>query len=75
MIDKEELIRQREIGQQIIIIRIIHDENDKVSRGGFSFLDRSEIAKWAKKSEEELEYFLDDIAVLDEFNIVAPISA
>lgn len=69
MIDKEELIRQREIGQQIIIIRIIHDENDKVSRGGFSFLDRSEIAKWAQKSEEELEYFLDDIAVLDEFNI------
>lgn len=69
MNDKEELIKQREIGQQIIIIRIIHDENDKVSRGGFSLLDRSEIAKWAQKSEEELEFFLNDIAALDEFNI------
>ena len=69
MVDKEELIKQREIGQQIIIIRIVHDENDKALRGSFSFLDRSEIAKWMRKSEEELEYFLNDIAALDEFNI------
>lgn len=45
MVDKEELIKQREIGQQIIIIRIVHGENDKVSRGGFSLnLDWN----WAK---------------------------
>lgn len=69
MVDKEELIKQREIGQQITIIRIVHGENDKVSRGGFSLLSRSEIAKWARKSEEEIEYFLNDIAALDEFNI------
>lgn len=29
MVDKEELIKQREIGQQIIITRIVHDANDK----------------------------------------------
>ena len=69
MVNKEELIKQREIGQQIMVIRMVHEENEKVSRGGFSFLSRNKIAKWAQKSEEELENFLNDIAVLDEFNI------
>lgn len=67
--DKEELIKQREIGQQIMIIRMVRDENDNVLRGGFSFLERSKIARWAKKSEEELENFLNDIAALYELNI------
>lgn len=69
MHNKEELIKQQEIGQQFMIIRMVHDENDTVSRGGVPFLRRSDITRWAQKSEEEMEYFLNDIAALDEFNI------
>lgn len=69
MDNKEELIKQRKIGQQIMTIRIVQDESDKGLRGGISFLDRSEIAKWARISKEEMDYFVNDIAALDEFNI------
>lgn len=68
-INKEEQNMQQEIGQQIMIVRMVHDENNIVSKGGFSFLNTSKIAKWAQKSEEEMGEFLDAISALYELKI------
>lgn len=69
--DVKEQIKQREIGQQIMIVRMVHDISEKALKSGVSFINRSEVAKWTHKSKEEIDLFLEDIASLHELNICA----
>lgn len=48
---KEIIERERLIGQQILLVRILHVENEK----GFSFVKVDDIAKWMDISKDEVE--------------------
>lgn len=62
--NEEKVEKQREIGQTILMTRMIISENDKVRKGGFSHLDRNAIAAWAQKPKEEISCLIDNIAAL-----------
>lgn len=50
-----EKCKERKIGQQIMTVRIIHEENAKVSRGGMSFLNREILASGMDVPKEEID--------------------
>ena len=62
---KEEIDIQREIGKQLFLVNILHYENDRARKSGFSFLSRNTLAAWASMTEEELDSFIDVCGALD----------
>lgn len=54
---KEEIDIQRKIGKQLFLVNILHYENDRARKGGFSFLSRDDLAEWASMTEEEHPLF------------------
>ena len=65
--DREEMEKQREIGKQILMARIIHCENEHAYRTGISHTSLEDIAMWTSKTKEEVEDFVDICAALDPF--------
>ena len=55
---KEEIEKQREIGKQLFLVNILHYENDRARKGGYSFLSRDKLAAWASMTKEELDRFM-----------------
>ena len=43
----EDLYTQREIGKQLFLVDILHHENDRVRKGGYSFISRDSLAACA----------------------------
>ena len=66
---KEEIQKQREIGNQLFLVNILHYENDRVRKGGFSFLSRDKLAAWASMTEEELDSFINVCGALYPHNM------
>ena len=66
---KEEMDIQREIGKQLFLINILHYENDRARKGGYSFLSRDRLAAWASMTKEELDSFIDVCGSLDPYNM------
>ena len=63
--NEEEVIKQRRIGMQQMLVRIIHDENDRAARGGFSFVSTDKLVKWSDMTKEEIDGFIETCANLD----------
>ena len=68
---KEEISKQREIGKQLFLVNILHYENDRALKGGYSFLSRDNLAAWASMTKEELDRFIDVCGALDPYNMAA----
>ena len=57
-VDSFEIMRQREIGKQIMLVDIIQSENDLVKKHGIpSYTKIKDLAKWANMKEEDVEDF------------------
>ena len=41
--NEKEVRKQRRIGMQQMLVRLIHDENDRAARGGFSIVSNGPI--------------------------------
>ena len=67
--DNGEIMRQRKIGKQLMLVEIIHQEKEKVQRGGISFVDRGRLASWAAMTKEEIDDFVDVYSSLDPFEM------
>ena len=63
----EEKEKQREIGKQILLVDIIHQENDKELKGRFSALalTPNRLSEWFDMGIGEIELFVDTCASLD----------
>lgn len=61
--------RQREIGKQLFLVKIIQCETDWGRRGGFSFIPRNKIISWTSMSKEELDHFISLCCMLDPENL------
>lgn len=69
-----EIQKQRLIGQQILVVRMIKEAEDKVARGGFSFLRLEEIAKWMGCTLDDVVRLRDMMTKLDSFHLAAKAS-
>ena len=69
--DRIEIEKQREIGKQLLIVDIIHYENDHVAKGGVSFVSRDQMTGWTSMDEKELTKIGDTCARLDGFNLAS----
>ena len=72
MIDESEILRQREIGKQLMVDNILKCEN----KGSISFISIDDLAKWASYTKEKMRDFYsllgydwDVIKVLLELNV------
>ena len=72
--DRAEIEKQREIGKQLMLVDIIHCENDSVKKGAFSFVSKDELAKWASMKKEELGRLVNACADLDPFNMACNVA-
>lgn len=70
MIEKE-MRNQRLIGQQILIVRIMHSENKKVSKGGVSFIGVDDISDWMGCQSSDVIKLRDMNNQLDSFIMAA----
>ena len=64
--DETMIMRQREIGKQQMLVKILHYEND---RRGHSFVSRDDLVGWTSMSEDELETFISFCSALDPYSI------
>ena len=69
-----EIQKQRLIGQQILVVRMMKEAEDKVTRGGFSFLRLEEIAKWMGCTLDDVVRLRDMMTKLDSFHLAAKAS-
>ncbi len=65
----QEIEKQREIGKLLLLVEIIHQENDRVANGGISFFSREKLANWSSMKEEEVEKLIDVCESLDTANL------
>ena len=72
--DRAEIEKQREIGKQLMLVDIIHYENDSVMKGSFSSVSKDELAKWASVEKEELGRLVNTCADLDPFNMACNVA-
>jgi hypothetical protein len=69
--NKEDILKQRKIGQQIMLVRIILGENDRALRTGLpSWIEKDNVSQWAGISKEELNDLIDDISLLFDNNLI-----
>ena len=59
--------KQRDVGKQLLLVNIIHSENDRALEGGCSFLSTDDLAKWASMTKYELDNFINVCAALDPY--------
>ncbi|SDI56542.1 hypothetical protein SAMN05421493_11828 [Pseudobutyrivibrio sp. 49] len=57
---------EQEIAKYQILANIIQVENNRVKKGGVSFLGTSDLAEWFELTEEEVKDFWEVVAALDE---------
>ena len=67
--DRSDIEKQRKIGKILLIIDIIHYENDRAAKSGFSFVDMDRMSGWTSMTTEELGNIRDACASLDRFNL------
>ena len=67
--DEASIKKQREIGKRLFLVNIIHHENDKVRKGGYSFQSRDDLAAWASMTEDEIDHFVDVCSALDPYSM------
>ncbi len=67
--DWEEMEKQRLIGKQLMIVDLIHEENNKVSKTGFSFVTMDHLQKWSGMEEDEVKKLANTCAYMDEFKL------
>ena len=72
--DRAEIEKQRDIGKQLMLVDIIHCENDSARKGAFSFVSKDELAKWASMEKEELGRLINTCADLDPFNMACNVA-
>ncbi|MBE5872528.1 MAG: hypothetical protein E7294_14990 [Lachnospiraceae bacterium] len=66
-----EIEKQRRIGKQLLLVDIIHYENDTAARTGFSFVTRDHMTAWTSMEKEELDQFIYACSRLDPFSMAA----
>ncbi len=69
MVDETNIKKQREIGKQLLLVDIIHAENDKVMKGSFSRLSSNDLVRWTSMTNEEVDHFIEVCSVLDPWNM------
>ena len=69
--DEEMIMRQREIGKQLLLVNILQHENDLIQKGGYSFVSKGNLVAWTSMTEEELESFVSFCSALDPFKRAA----
>lgn len=57
--DKTEIERQRNIGKQMLLVDILHAENENARNGGFCFVSKDDMANWASMEKDEFKEFFD----------------
>lgn len=67
--DWEEIEKQRLIGKQLMIVDLIHIENDKVHKTGFSFVTTENLQKWSGMEESEVKKLVDTCTYMDDFEL------
>ena len=67
--DRSDIEKQRKIGKMLLIVDIIHYENDRAVKSGFSFVDMDRMSGWTSLTTEELGNIRDACASLDRFNL------
>ncbi len=71
--DDDYCSKEREIGKQMLLVDIIHTENDIITSGGTSFLSTKKFAKYAHMEEDEAEKYIKTVnsLLLDEIAVSA----
>ncbi len=69
LMEWEEIEKQRLIGKQLMIVDLIHAENDKAQKTGFSFVTTDHLQKWSGMEESEVKKLVDTCAYMDDFNL------
>ena len=67
--DNEEIMRQRKIGKQLMLIEIIHCEDKRVQETGFSLIKTDQMASWALMAKEEIDDIVDSCRSLDPISL------
>ena len=68
--ERTEIERQRKIGQQIMLIRLINEEQEKQALGLYSWIKKSDIATWMDEDIDTVEAIVSDCMQLSRFNAV-----
>lgn len=68
---KKDMDKQREIGKQLFLVDIIHDEYDKARKGRYDYLSIDRLAAWASMTDDELTAFIKICDNLECFNMAA----
>ena len=61
--------RQRRIGQQLMLIRLLMVEDKKAERGCPTFIKPADIALWMDESVEKVEGYISDFNSMDPFAV------
>ncbi len=64
-----EVDKQRLIGKQLVLVDIIHEENDRALRGGVFYPEIDDFARWASVDKDEMEAFINVCASLDKLKL------
>ena len=66
---KADLERQRETGKQLVLLNILHYDEDLAQRNGRSFVSRDNLAAWSAMSKDRFDHFMDLYRVLHPYNL------
>ncbi len=65
--DKTEIERQRNIGKQMLLVDILHAENEKARNGAFCFVSKDTMSNWASMEKEEFDKFFEMCSWLSQY--------
>lgn len=60
-----DIIDQRNIGKQLMLVNILRRENEKAQELGLSYIDKDDIVSWSMVSKEEVSDFVSTFTSLD----------
>jgi len=61
--------KEREIGQQILLVKIIKSINRRNLSTGISFIDKDDIMEWASLSKGDVDKLINCCAALDDYRL------
>ena len=64
---QKQIDKQRLIGKQLMLVDLIHEEND--SNTGFSFVSKDKLSKWSRMEKDEIIKIVNTCAYMDDFNM------
>lgn len=64
---QKEIEKQRLIGKQLMLVDLIHEENDSNTR--FSFVSKDDLSKWSRIEKEEIIKLVNTCAYMDDFTM------